>query len=470
MSKHGLPKDRAPKRAVKRSRRLSLRKLSLRRLSAFVGAAIGALLLAVAVLILVFGGALLSRYGKGKAERAFAEAHPGYTLRIGQLDYSLAANRLVAQSVTLSGTNTILKVGQITLRGVRWVRLLRGEAALADVFARASLEATNLDVEFPQEHYGIRCQRLQASVPDSELIAEGTELRPLAGDEAFFAAHTYRTPRFHVVLPECRVLGLAYGEALQGSSYRARSIHFSRPSVDALINRDKLPEPFVKSPLMVHEALASIRQPLQVDGLSITNGHFSYSERLAVGANPAVLTFTSVSLLAEGIANRGEAAAAIQLRGQGDLMDDGTMKAEMSIPITPSDFSLHYSGSLTAMDLTRLDAFLELAEHTRIKSGSVQEASFEIDVTAGHARGHLRAVYRDLEIAVLDKQTGSAAGLVDRVSSFFANALKVRNANTLEASGANKEGLVDYTIRPDDEFQQFVWFALRTGVLDIISH
>jgi hypothetical protein len=33
-----------------------------------------------------------------------------------------------------------------------------------------------------------------------------------------------------------------------------------------------------------------------------------------------------------------------------------------------------------------------------------------------------------------------------------------------------KEGEVNYTRRPDDEFQQFAWFALRTGVLDVISH
>jgi hypothetical protein len=307
-------------------------------------------------------------------------------------------------------------------------------------------------------------------VPDSELIAEGTELRPLTGDEAFFAAHEFQTPRFHVVVPECRVLGLAYGELLQGKEYRARSVHFSNPSFDALLNRDKPPQPFVKSPLMVHEALASIRQPLQIDSLSITNGHLTYCERLVVGADPAVLTFGAVSLSVEGIANRGQPAAAIQLRGQGNLMDAGTLKVLMSIPITPPDFALHYSGSLSAMDLTRLNAFLEIAEHTRIKSGSAQEAAFEINVTAGQARGRVRGIYKDLEIAVLDKQTGSAKGLDSRVSSFLANLLKIRSSNAADASGSRKEGEVNYTRKPDLEFLQFAWFALRTGVMDIISH
>ena len=465
MSNRRSLKDIAYIRAVKNSRRLSLR-----RLSACLGASLVALVLAVAVFILVFGGAILNGYGKRKAERAFAEAHPGCALRIGELDYAVSANRLVAQSVTLSATNSTLKVGRISLTGVRWARLLWTTTALADVLAHASLEATNLDAEFPQSHYGIRCARLRASVPGSELIAEGTELRTLIGDEEFFAAHDFRSTRFHVVVPECRVLGLAYDELLQGKSYRARSVHFSRPSFDALVNRDKPVAPFVKRPLMVHEALAAIRQPLQVDSLSITNGHFEYCERLAVGADPAVLTFGAVSLFVEGIANRGEATAAIQLRGQGDLMNAGTMKVRMTIPIQPPDFSLHYSGSLSAMDLTRLNPFLALDQHTRIKSGNAQEATFEIEVIAGQARGHVRAIYRNLEIAVLDKQTDTEKGFDNRVASFLANTLKIRSSNTPDASGLMKEGEVKYTRKPDDEFQQFAWFALRTGILDVIYH
>jgi hypothetical protein len=390
-------------------------------------------------------------------------------LRIGKLDYSVGADLLVAHSVTLSAPDATLKADRISLTGGRWARLLAGRSALADVLAKASLDATNLDVEFPRAHYGIRCARLRASVPGSDLLAEGTELRTLVGDEEFFAARAFRTTRFHVVVPECRVLGLAFGELLQGKSYRARSVHFSRPSFDALVNRDKPVEPFMKPPRMVHETLAAIRQPLQVDSLSITNGHLTYRERVVPGADPGVLTFAAVNMSVEGIANRGEATAAVQLRAQGDLMNAGTMKLLMSIPITRPDFSLHYSGTLSAMDLTRLNAFLEIAEQTRIKSGSAKEAAFEVDVTAGEARGSLQAIYKDLEIAMLNKHTGSEKGLGNRFFSFLEN-LKLRNANAPDASGAMKEGKVNYTRRPDDEFQQFAWFALRTGVLDLISH
>ena len=464
MSNRGLPKHKVHKRAVKNSRRLSLW-----RVSAYVAASLAALVLAVAVLILMFGGALLNGQGKEQAERAFAEAYPGYSLRIGELVYAMGANRLVAQAVTLSATNTTLKVGRISLTGVRWGQLLWSRTALAEVLSKASLEATNLEVEFPQALYGIRCARLRASVPGSELIAEGTELRPLVGEEEFFAAHHYRTTRYHAVVPECIVAGLTFGELLQGKSYQARSVHFSRPSFAALVNRDQPPKPFVKSPLMVHEALAAIRQPLQVDSLSITDGHLTYCERLLVGADPGVLTISAVHTSVEGIANRGEANAAIRLQAQGELMDAGTLKLLMTIPITPPDLALHYSGSLSAMDLTRLDKFLDVAEHTRIKSGSAKEAAFEIDVTAGQARGRVRAIYADLKIAILDEQTGTEMGFDNRVASFLTNVLKIRNSNAPDASGSMKEGQVNYARRPEDKFLPFVWLALRSGVLDVIS-
>ena len=151
-------------------------------------------------------------------------------------------------------------------------------------------------------------------------------------------------------------------------------------------------------------------------------------------------------------------------------MDAGTLKVRMSIPITPPDLSFHYSGSLSAMDLTRLDAFLEVAEHTRIKSGSAQEAAFEIKVTGDRARGWVRAVDGDLEIAVLDQQTGTEAGFNNRATSFLANLLKIRNANAPDASGLMKEGDINYTKGPEEAFLQFAWFALRSGVLDLISH
>jgi hypothetical protein len=289
MSDRGHQNDRPRQPAVKDGRGHRLR-----RLKTYAGYGLGGAVLAGVVLILVFNGALLNGYGKRKAERAFAAAYPGATLQIGKLYYVIGPNRLVARSVTLSSANSTYKAGRISVTGVRWPLLFRGTADLSGSMAQASLDASDLGMEFPNSRYGIRFSRLRTSLPDSELTVEGIELSPLAGDEEICTQNPFRTTRYTVSVPECRMTGLAYGELMKGKSFRARSVIFIRPSFDAFAYHEKPSGPFVKSPLMVNEALAAIRLPVRVDSLIITGGCVAYRDRVAAGAAPGVLTFTEV--------------------------------------------------------------------------------------------------------------------------------------------------------------------------------
>jgi hypothetical protein len=140
----------------------------------------------------------------------------------------------------------------------------------------------------------------------------------------------------------------------------------------------------------------------------------------------------------------------------------------MTIPLTLADFSLHYSGSLGPMDLTRLGPFISIVEHYNISSGRAKRAEFEITVASGRARGRVRANFSDLTVAVLDKTTGSKHGLDNRIASFLANQFKIRGTNSPEASVPMKVGRVSYRRKPGDTFLRVVWFALKSGVLDVI--
>jgi hypothetical protein len=448
----------------------SPKKLSLRRRLAYAAASLVVFVTAATVFINIFGGSLLNGYEKSKVERMFAEGHPGAVLRIGHLDYSVGANLMVAESVTLATTNTTFSTGRIAVTGVSWASLFWGRADIAEVLANATVEVTNLTAEFLGANYKIHCVRLRSSVAASELNADHLELLAVPGDKEFFATHDFRATRFQLLVPECRVSGLAFGDIFRGKAWRARAIRFSGPALDALVNFDKPVGPFVKSPLMVHEALAEIAIPLQIDCLTISHGSLRYSEQVLAGADPAVLTVQDVNVTATGIANRGGDSSAITLNADGNLMDAGKLNLLVSIPIAPTNFSLRYSGSLGSMDLTNLDRFLDVDASTRIKSGTVKDAAFEIEVVSGQARGRVRATYQNLEIAVLDKRTGAENGLNNRVASILANLLKIRSSNDSDSPGSSKEGVVNYLRKPDEEFQQFLWFALRTGVLDLISH
>ena len=420
-------------------------------------------------LVVGFSDKVLNGLIKGKVERVFATAYPGYALQLGHLQYSAGANLLSAESVTVSGTNLTLRAGPASLAGVRWMKLLRGSNTAADALAFASVGATNIEAAFPQAQYRLRCARLRASVPDSELLLDDLDLDPSVGDDVFFAADPYRRTRFRLTVAECSVSGLAYGELLQGKSYRAKSVRLSGAAFDALVDREKPVQPSAKSSLMLQEALAAIRQPLQLDNLSITNSRLRYGERVVAGADPGVLTFGDASFYVSGLANRREISETISLEARSQFMNAATLRLHMTIPTGSAEVSFHYAGSLGAMNLTDLNPFLEIAEQTQLLSGTAQEVMFEIDVAASRAHGQVRGLYQNLKIAVLDKQTGSQKGFEDCVSSLLANALKIRNSNPTTEGGPLKEGRVNYTRKPQDDFVQLMWFSLRSGVLDVIS-
>ena len=150
-------------------------------------------------------------------------------------------------------------------------------------------------------------------------------------------------------------------------------------------------------------------------------------------------------------------------------MNSGRMKLDMAIPLASKDFSLRYSGSLSTMDVTVLNSFIEAGEHQRIKSGVLQSASFNINVNSGYASGSLHVVYKDVNIAVLDKKTGSEKGIFNRILSFFGKVFIIRNSNMPDEDGSIKIGEIKYSRKPTDYFFQYLWFALRGGVADVLG-
>ena len=430
----------------------------------------GASLLAGLFCLLMFRSRLLNGYIKEHLEQAFAQSHQGYELRLGPMDYSVKGNRITAGTANLTGPALRIRCSQVSVTGIPWLSLLWRKTPTANMLGHADLVLTNIEAQFSSAGYRIRCARLEASAHNSALIVLNGELAPLVGDETFFAAHDFRTTRVRGVVPEFKVLGIDYEKLLQGKAYRARSVLVSGPSFDVLVNCEKPPQPLARSPMTPNDALTAIPLPVQLQHLVITNGGLTYGERATAEGKPGVLTFTDANLSIQGIANRAELSTSMVVRATSRFMNAGALTLLLNMPVASTNLSLHYSGSLTAMDLGHLDNFLVPAEQMRIKSGSAQGATFDIVVDSGRARGSVRGSYEDLKIAFLDKQTGSEKGLENRLSSLVANAFKIRSSNHADVLARPKEGRVEYVRGTQDGFVQYLWFALRTGVLDLISH
>jgi hypothetical protein len=442
-----------------------------RKMSCFgkISIGLGGAVIVALLTCFIFGKSILNGFIKGKVERGYEKRHLGMKLQLGDMDYSLTANCLSIQSASLASANRIVEFGSISLTGVKWLRLVIGSMSLTEACANASIDIQDLDFKFLMKQYGMRCKKLRASVEQSELMADGIEILPLAEDEKLFASNPFRMTRFKYHIPNCRVLGVSFSDLLEKKSFQASLVEVINPVIHVLANLRKPNKPFVKSPRMAAEALAALRWPLQIKKLHARNCQLTYGEQVINKDIPGVLAISEADLEIKGIDSRGEPSSAVEINARGKLMEKGLFRAQMKIPLDPGDLSLQFSGSLGTMDLTAFNSFLEIVEHTRIKSGQVQKAIFEIDVSAGQARGFFRVNYKDLNIVILDKKTGSKKGIENRFATIFANLFKVRHGSDQDVPGKMKEGRVHYVRKPDNTFPQFVWFSLRSGVLNVIA-
>jgi hypothetical protein len=446
------------------------RKLTPLKIASYAGFAVGAIVLVCVLTLLLFSDPLVNRFVKPRITKAFAEAYPAYSLRIADMNYSVLKNRFGFDSValrTVDGTFSN-QIDQFSVSGIHWMHLLWGGSLAPNDFANSVVEAQDIMLNLTQSHYKFRCKRLRVSVPDSEMVAESLKVHPLAGDDEFFGESKFRKTRLSIVAPHCSVMGLACLELLQGKSYRARSVHIHDALLDILVNKYNPDSRDTSGPFMPNEILSSIKKTLHVDSLSFMNGSLKYGEGFVLGAKPAFVTFDNMQVLAEGIANHGSRAAVLVIHAQAKFVNAGTMKVLMRIPVASPDFSFHYSGSLSKMDLSPLNSMLEISDQMRIKTGVLQEATFDINVVSGHATGTLRGVYNDLTLAAINKQTGSEKGFSNGIKTFIAK-FKILKTNVPDKSGSMKIGEVKYTRQPDDPFIQFAWFALRTAVRDVVG-
>ncbi|MCX6175522.1 MAG: hypothetical protein NTZ27_12285 [Ignavibacteriales bacterium] len=447
------------------------REQSLLKVAKYVSFIVGAVILICVLIFIFFPDPFINAFFKDRITKAFKETYPAYSIKFSDMHYNFWKNRLGCDSLTLKTNDSTLtcSVASFSVSGIGWMKILMKKDYTSNILTSSVIDAQKIVLNFRQSQNELRFDMLHISVPDSEMVADSIKFYSLIDDEQFFAKNQFRQTRFRFNIPQIKIMGLNCLALLQGNIYSARNINIHDVFLDILVNMDKPYDMNSSNPQMLNEALSSMKEIVKVDSLKVINGRLNYRERFVVKAIPGVVKFDKVNVSISGIANNTAHPDTTIIHGEGLFMNSGTMKLFMAIPPTSTDFSLRYSGSLSTMDVTVLNSFIEPCEHKRIKSGILQSATYNINVNSGHANGTLRAAYKDLSIAVLNKNTGSENGIFDRVSSIFSKIFIIRGANMPDEKGLMKIGEIKYTRNPRDYFFNFLWFALRNGIADVIG-
>jgi hypothetical protein len=406
---------------------------------------------------------------KGRITKAITEAYPEDSIHLGYMHYNVWKNRLGCDSITFTTKNYKFSVPIISVSGISFLNVLLNKDFTAETLSSLKIDAQNIVVNFRNSQNELKLERIHISIPDSEMVCDSLRYYSLLNEEQFFAKSKFRQTRFRIDVQQIQIKSLDCVSLFRGTNFSAKNVNIHEGFADILVNMDKPYDMNSANPKMPNEVFASIKDIVNLDSIIIKNGRLKYSERFAVNSKPGIVSINKINVAAGEIAKQTSNSDTTIIRGEGFLMNSTKMKLYMAIPLKSKDFSLKYSGSLARMDVTELNSFIEPGEHQRIKTGILESASFNVNVNSGHASGTLHAEYKDLTIDVINKNTGSDKGFFDRVSSLFSKIFIIRGSNMREEDGSIKTGEIKYIREPEDYFFQYIWFAVRNGIADVVG-
>jgi hypothetical protein len=406
---------------------------------------------------------------KDRLTRAINEAYPEDSIHLGYMHYNFWRNRIGCDSINFITNDYIFKVPTFSVSGIGFLNILFNHDFTPRTLTSLKVDARNIVIDFRNSMEELRLDMLHISIPDSEMVCDSIKYYPLLNDEQFFAKSKFRQTRFRIEITQIQINSLDCFAMLKGNNFNAKKIKIHEGIADIMVNMDKPYDKNSANPKMPNETFASIKEFVNLDSLIIMNGRLKYSERYAVNSKPGIITISKINVAAGEISNKTSSRDTTIIRGEGILMNSTKIKLHMEIPLNSKEFSLQYSGSAGKMEVTELNSFIEPGEHQRIKTGVLESAAFNVNVNSGQASGTLRAEYNDLSIDFINKNTGSDKGFIDKVSSLISKIFVVRGSNLPDGDSSIKIGEIKYTRNPDDYFFQFIWFAVRNGIADVVG-
>ncbi|MBU1101905.1 MAG: hypothetical protein KKA84_16015 [Bacteroidetes bacterium] len=445
-------------------------KITLLKVVKRAGLILVSIILLCAVIMILFPDPLINTFFKKPITKAFTKAYPAYSIELGDIHYNIWNNRLGCNSITLKAKDSTLTCNatSFSFGGIGWIDMIWNGGLTQNSLTSLVFDAKNIVLNDHKSQNKFSLGMLHASVPDSEITADSIMSSFLISDEQFFAKSQFRQTRYRFSIPQVKIKGLDFVSLFKGNIYKAKSIIIHDVYADILVNMDKPYDKNSSKPLMPNEILSSMKEVIEIDSVKILNGRLKYCEQYAVKATPGEITFDNVNVSISGIANHSDRFALTVINAEGIILNSGAIKLLMEIPLASKDFSLQSTGSLSTMDVIRVNTFLEAAEHRRVKSGIIQYAKYNINVASGQASGTLQVEYEDLSIIILSKN-GSENEIVDQIASLIGKTFIINGSNLPDKSGKMKIGEIKYSRNRENTFFQFLWFSLRSGISNVVG-
>jgi len=351
-------------------------------------------------------------------------------------------------------------------------------AAARPLFSRTVELAAGNFVAHPDSASAVRVGALQASLTDSTITARDVTFAPTVSDAAFGRSQRYRRGMIKTTVGRIAVQGIDVGAFVLGQGLRARRVELDSLRLDLMSDRRRAANPQRQRRLTPQGWIAGLGRTVAVDSVLIRHGEIVYRERRGDHAQPGVLTFARLEVVAANVRHflgRRISGDPMTLSATAQLQNVGRLDAQFVVPLDAPRFDMRFRGSLGAMPAASFNPFIQEITALRLTNGRVVSIAFHATVTDGIARGSVTPRYNDLSVAVTRRGStgimgrgGLLGGAARGIASWVGNWMKVRADNPDEAAQPPRSGVIRHRFSSDESLPAFLWVSVRDGLLAVV--
>lgn len=177
-----------------------------------------------------------------------------------------------------------------------------------------------------------------------------------------------------------------------------------------------------------YEAIMLSKKPINIRAIEIRNSTIAYESQAAKTDLNGVIFFTDVNGTVSNITNVPSLLKqdnVMKIEANAKVMGSGRLQSHWAIPLNSPNVEFRVTGDVAPFPMEAMSKPFENLSLTKIKSGTVDRFSFEINANRQGSKGTLLLNYHDLKVEMLRKN-GEDSLEKKGFLSFIANA-DIRN-------------------------------------------
>lgn len=328
------------------------------------------------------------------------------------------------------------------------------------------LEVNNILFKDEKGQYEMTLEQIAFEDSASIIRLKNFKIKPLLSKKKFAQLHAFQSDRFDGQISEIIISQLDIDRLIKQEGIAVQNIQVS--GADLELYRDKN-RPFNDHnfPKLPQQALRSLKQIIEINQIEISSANIVYAETAKGGDLTGKVLMKDIQATLKNIGNSDawKRSKTLTINAEAKVFGKGPLHAQFEFPLANSTF--HFSGKLGK---TKMNAFNEMVipnAGVKIKSGTINEMSFDITANNTSSHGTLELYYENLAVSILKEKlvNGHIIEKERKFFNFLANkvVLPVQNPNK---KGSFYSASVEFDRDINKSIFNYLWKSIFSGVKD----